>query len=227
MLLNISAVLTAEQVAQCLAALSRAPWIDGRRSAGPVAARAKQNMEADLADPTVRSWSDGLQRILKANPAFMAGAFPAKICPPSFNRYEPGQVYGSHSDAALLDFTGIGQGWIRGDLAATLFLSEPGEYDGGELVIEDTFGLSRVKLPAGDMVVYPASSQHRVEPVTRGTRIASYFWIQSLVRDDTQRRLLHDLDGAIMQLNRANPDDKTALQLLGLYHNLLRMWSDT
>jgi PKHD-type hydroxylase len=116
---------------------------------------------------------------------------------------------------------------VRNDLAATLFLSAPEAYDGGELTIEDTFGPSKVKLAAGDMVVYPASSQHRVEPVTRGTRIASYFWIQSLVRDDTRRRLLHEMDGAIMQLNALAPDHKAVLQMLGLYHNLLRMWSDT
>jgi PKHD-type hydroxylase len=227
MLVHIKNVLTADQVARCLEALARAPWIDGRRSAGPTAAQAKQNMEADLTDPTVRGWSDGLQKILKANPAFMAGALPARICPPSFNRYEQGQTYGVHNDAALFDFSGIGQGWIRGDLAATLFLSAPGDYDGGELMIGDTFGPSKVKLPAGDMVLYPASSQHQVAPVTRGARVAAYFWIQSLVRDETQRRLLHDLDGSIMQLNQVAPGHQATLQLLGLYHNLLRMWSDT
>ncbi len=227
MLIHVKAVLTGAEVAECLGVLARAPWIDGRRSAGPTAARAKQNWEADLTDPAVRGWSDGILRRLKANMGFVSAALPAKICPPSFNRYETGETYGSHNDAAVLDFTGIGQGMVRGDLAATLFLSAPADYDGGELVIEDTFGTSKVKLPAGDMIVYPASSQHRVEPVTRGGRIASYLWIQSLVRDDDKRRLLHDMDGALMQLGAAAPDHKAVLQLLGLYHNLLRMWSET
>lgn len=227
MLIHVQRVLTADQVGQCLAVLARAPWIDGRRSAGPAAALAKQNMEADLTDPNVRGWSDALQRILKSHPAFVASALPAKICPPSFNRYEAGQTYGTHNDAAIFDFSGIGQGWLRGDLAATLFLSAPDAYDGGELVIEHSFGVSQVKLPAGDLVLYPASSQHRVEPVTRGSRIASYFWIQSLVRDDSERQLLRDLDGAIMQLRGIAPEHKAVLQLLGLYHNLLRMWSES
>jgi PKHD-type hydroxylase len=174
----------------------------------------------------VRRWSDAIIQLARANPAFMTGAWPAKIAPPSFNRYEAGQTYGTHNDAAVLDFSGIGQGWVRNDLAATLFLTGPDDYDGGELTIEDTFGPSQVKLPAGDMIVYPASSQHRVEPVTRGVRIASYFWIQSLVRDDAQRRVLHEMDGAIMELNGILPGNRAVLQLLGLYHNLLRMWSE-
>jgi len=227
MLIHVKAVMTPAEVAECLGVLARAPWIDGRGSAGPAAARAKHNREADLTDPAVRGWSDAVLRALKTNPGFSAAALPAKICPPSFNRYEAGQTYGTHNDAAVMDFTGIGQGMVRGDLAATLFLSAPGDYDGGELVIEDTFGTSKVKLPAGDMIVYPASSQHRVEKVTRGARIASYLWIQSLVREDDKRRLLHDMDQAIMPLLALAPDHKAVLQMLGVYHNLLRMWSET
>ena len=227
MLIHVKAVLSPAEVAECLGVLARAPWIDGRGSAGPAAARAKQNREADLRDPAVRGWSDTILRLLKANAGFAAAALPARICPPSFNRYETGETYGTHNDAAVMDFTGIGQGMVRGDLAATLFLSAPADYDGGELVIEDTFGTSKVKLPAGDMIVYPASSQHRVEPVTRGARIASYMWIQSLVRDDDKRRLLHNMDGAITQLLAQAPGNQAVLQMLGIYHNLLRMWSET
>jgi PKHD-type hydroxylase len=203
-------------------------WIDGRGSAGHMAVTAKDNQEADLTDPTVRARSDAILRALSSNAAFTASALPARICPPSFNRYSGGQNYGTHNDAALLCFPeNMMPRWVRTDLAATLFLAAPQDYDGGELVIEDTFGPVKVKLPAGDMVVYPASSQHRVEPVTRGVRMASFIWIQSLVRDDTHRQRLHELDGTIMRLNQALPGSKDVAQLLGLYHNLLRMWSDT
>ena len=224
MLLQIPAVLSLDQVTACRKTLDAAKWLDGRSSAGFVAARAKNNMEADLTDPAVRQWSDFIRRMLGANKPFVAAALPAKICPPSFNRYAVGQTYDVHNDSALLDF-GNGAA-VRTDLAATLFLSDPQDYDGGELVIEDTFGPVRVKLAAGDMVLYPSSSQHRVAEVTRGARVASYFWVQSYVRDNTQRELLRDLDSAIMQVTQALPDSKAALRLLGTYHNLLRMWSD-
>ena len=158
----------------------------------------------------------------------MATALPVKLCPPSFNRYSAGQHYDTHNDSALLEFAGASTStWVRTDLAATLFLSGQEDYDGGELVIEDTFGPVRVKFAAGDLVLYTSSSQHSVEPVTRGTRLAAYLWIQSFVRDDHQRQLLRELDAAIMQVNQAAPNNKAALNLLGIYHNLLRMWSDT
>jgi len=224
MLLHIPAVLSPDELAACRQVIDAAKWLDGRSSAGFLAAKAKNNMEADLTDPVVRQWSDRIRQMLAANKAFVAAALPAKICPPSFNRYAVGQTYDVHNDSALLDFGGGVA--VRTDLAATLFLSAPQDYDGGELVIEDTFGPARVKLAAGDMVLYPSSSQHRVEPVTRGVRTAAYFWIQSFVRDGTQRALLHDLDAAIMQVNEALPGNKAALRLLGTYHNLLRMWSD-
>ena len=228
MLIHISAVLTPDEVKACRAALDAGRWIDGRGSAGHMAATAKDNQEADLTDPAVRARSDFILRALSSNATFTASALPARICPPSFNRYSGGQNYGTHNDAALLCFPeNMTPRWVRTDLAATLFLAAPQEYDGGELVIEDTFGPVKVKLAAGDMVVYPASSQHRVEPITRGVRLASFIWIQSLVRDDTHRRLLHELDGAIMRLNQAVPGNKDVAQLLGHYHNLLRMWSDT
>jgi len=224
MLVHLKGILTAEQVAACRVALGGARWLDGRVSAGPAAAGVKHNTEADLTDATVRQWSETIRLALGAHPGFMASALPARICPPSFNRYSGGQTYGEHNDSALLEFGGT---WVRNDLAATLFLSPPEEYDGGELLIHDTFGPQSVKLPAGDIVLYPASSQHEVRPVTRGTRIASYFWIQSLVRDDTHRRLLRELDASIRQLRQDSPGTAAAVNLLGLYHNLLRLWADT
>lgn len=224
MLVHIPAILSADQVASMRVALDAARWIDGRGSAGHMAARAKDNQEADLTDPAVRTQSDAVQRALSAHGRFAAAALPARICPPSFNRYTGGQNYGTHNDAALLSFP---HGWVRTDLAATLFLSSPLDYDGGELVIEDTFGPVKVKLPPGDIVLYPASSQHRVEPVTRGTRVASFIWLQSLVREDERRRLLHELDTSIMALRQALPASPDVARLLSLYHNLLRMWSDT
>jgi PKHD-type hydroxylase len=228
MLIHIPAVLTPDQLVACRETLQAAKWLDGRVSAGSTATHAKRNEEADLTDPAVRHCSDFIQRALSTNKMFVATALPARFCPPSFNRYAAGANYDTHNDSALLEFAGASAStWVRTDLAATLFLSPPGEYDGGELVIDDTFGPVRVKLPAGDAVLYTASSQHRVEPVTRGTRLASYFWIQSLVRDDGQRQLLRDLDDAIMQVNGSLPGSKAALKLLGTYHNLLRMWSDT
>jgi PKHD-type hydroxylase len=228
MLIHIPAVLTPDQVVACRETLRAAKWLDGRASAGSMAVRAKQNEEADLTDPAVRNCSDFILRALSTSKSFVATALPVKFCPPSFNRYVVGQNYGTHNDSALLEFAGASKStWIRTDLAATLFLSAQEDYDGGELVIEDTFGPVRVKLPAGDLVLYTSSSQHCVEPVTRGTRLASYFWIQSFVRNDNQRQLLRDLDAAIMQVNQALPDNKASLKLLGIYHNLLRMWSDT
>jgi PKHD-type hydroxylase len=228
MLVHIPAVLTPDEVKAIRAALEAGRWIDGRVSAGHMAAAAKDNREADLTDPAVRAQSDLILRVLSSNSRFAASALPARICPPSFNRYTGGQNYGTHNDAALLCFPdAIAPRWVRTDLAATLFLAPPQDYDGGELVIEDTFGPVRVKLPAGDVVVYPASSQHRVEPVTRGARMASFIWIQSLVREDSHRRLLHELDTTIMRLNQAMPNSRDIAQLVGLYHNLLRMWSDT
>jgi PKHD-type hydroxylase len=228
MLIHVPGVLTQDQLVACRETLRAGKWLDGRASAGSTAARAKQNEEADLTDPSVRNCSDFIKRALSTNKAFIAAALPAKFCPPSFNRYATGQNYDTHNDSALLEFTGpAGPAWVRTDLAATIFLSAPEDYDGGELEIEDTFGPVRVKLAAGDMVLYPSSSQHRVVTVTRGERLAVYLWIQSLVRDDNQRKILRDLDLAIMQLNKDVPENKAVLRLLGMYHNLLRMWSDT
>jgi PKHD-type hydroxylase len=165
---------------------------------------------------------EGLER----SPLFVSAALPLKVFPPLFNRYEGGEVFGNHVDNAVRQVTGTSHR-VRTDLSATLFLTEPHEYDGGELVIEDVYGTHAVKLPAGDMILYPGTSLHHVRPVTRGARIASFFWIQSMVREDSQRTLLFDLDRAIMQLGHELPDSSAVVSLTACYHNLLRMWSDT
>ncbi len=163
---------------------------------------------------------------LQQTPLFIAAALPARVYPPLFNRYEGGQTYGTHIDGAIREIPGTGQR-VRTDLSATLFLSKPEDYDGGELMVEDRYGLQRVKLPAGDLILYPATSLHRVTPVTRGFRLASFFWIQSLVRDDGCRTMLLDLDTAIQHLTGAVPEHASLVQLAGVYHNLLRLWSET
>jgi PKHD-type hydroxylase len=163
---------------------------------------------------------------LERSPLFIAAALPLKVYPPLFNRYQGGQTFGIHIDGAIRQLEGSGHR-VRTDLSATLFLSAPESYDGGELLIEDTYGLHRTKLPAGDMVLYPASSLHRVEPVTRGARLASFFWVQSMIREDAKRTLLLDLDTAIQQLNRVTADNPAMVQLTGVYHNLLRLWAET
>ena len=228
MLIHISAVLTPDEVKACRAALDAGRWIDGRGSAGHMAATAKDNHEADLTDPAVRARSDFILRALSSNATFTASALPARICPPSFNRYSGGQNYGTHNDAALLCFPeNMTPRWVRTDLAATLFLAAPQEYDGGELVIEDTYGSHEVKLPAGDLVLYPASSLHLVTPVTRGARVASFFWLQSMLRDAHKRSLIYDLDNSIQALvERLGRDDPETVRLTGIYHNLIRLWSE-
>jgi PKHD-type hydroxylase len=163
---------------------------------------------------------------LEQNPLFLSAALPLKIVPPLFNRYEVGQTYGDHVDGAIRPVTGTPHR-VRTDLSATLFISEPADYDGGELVITDSYGTHRVKLPAGDLVLYPGTSLHRVEPVSRGTRLASFFWIESMVREDSQRQLLFDLDTAIQELAATVPDNSAVDRLLNVYHNLLRHWADT
>jgi PKHD-type hydroxylase len=172
-----------------------------------------------------RELGDLILAALQRNPLFTSAALPLKVFPPLFNRYAGGHGFGSHVDNAIRPIRGTPHR-VRTDLSATLFLSNPDEYDGGELVIEDTFGTHSVKLPAGDMILYPASSLHLVRPITRGTRTASFFWIQSMVRDDGQRTLLYDLDRATQQVHRDLPDSPASVQLTGIYHNLLRRWAD-
>jgi PKHD-type hydroxylase len=225
MLLQIPDLLTGEQLAQCRKALEEAEWIDGRATAGHQSARVKENMQMPEDHPAARQIGDLIVAALERNSLFMAAALPLKVFPPLFNRYQSGQSFGNHVDNAIRQVTGTPYR-VRTDLAATLFLSSPDEYDGGELLVEDTYGVHNVKLPAGHMIVYPASSLHHVRPVTRGARIASFFWIQSMVRDDSQRTLLFDLDMAIRQLSSDMPDHPSTTQLTGVYHNLLRRWAD-
>ena len=226
MLLQIPEVLTAEQISQCRQLLDQADWIDGKVTAGYQSAKAKDNLQLPEDSPAAKQIGDVILKALGRNPLFMAAALPLKVFPPLFNCYRGGQSFGSHVDNAIRDHRGTGTR-IRTDLSCTLFFSNPDEYDGGELLIEDTYGAHKVKLPAGHMVLYPSTSLHKVTPVTRGARIASFFWLQSLVRDDGQRTLLFDLDTAIQRLNQDTPDNPALVQLTGVYHNLLRRWSDT
>jgi len=225
MLLHIPDVLTAEQVERCRRKLDQSDWVDGRVTAGHQSARAKDNLQLPEDHPVARELGELILTALQDNPLFMAAALPLKVFPPLFNRYQGGQSFGAHIDNAVRQVTGAPHR-VRTDLSATLFLAAPDEYDGGELSVEDTYGLHNVKLPAGHMVIYPASSLHHVRPVTRGARLASFFWIQSMVRDDGQRTLLFDLDMAIQRVGSEMPDHPSVIQLTGVYHNLLRRWAD-
>lgn len=224
MLVHVRQVLDPDALARVRTLLSGAPWADGRITAGPQSAQVKNNLQLpDSAPASVAARAivlEGLER----HALFFAAALPKRIYPPLFNRYEgSANAFGNHVDNAVRTVPATGQR-VRTDLSATLFLSDPGDYDGGELVIEDTYGTHSVKLPAGDLVLYPASSLHRVTPVTRGERIASFFWVQSLVRDDAERALLFDLDLAIQRLNRDAAEHPALVSLVGVYHNLLRRW---
>lgn len=225
MLLQIPDVLSAEQVHYVQSRLAAADWVDGRVTAGYQSARAKNNTQLPEQSPEARELGELILTALSRNALFMSAALPQCVFPPLFNRYEGGQSFGTHVDNAIRTIPGTGQR-IRTDLSATLFLADPDSYDGGELTIEDTYGVQRIKLAAGSMVLYPASSLHHVTPVTRGTRVASFFWLQSLVRSDAQRTILFDLDVAIQRLNGKTGAEAEAVQLTGVYHNLLRMWSE-
>lgn len=223
MLLHIPEVLSRDQLASMRERLAHADWLDGRRSAGHQALTVKHNLQLADDDPLARELADQVLLALERNPLFLTATLPARIFPPMFNCYRGGGTYGNHVDNAvrvLADGTRV-----RTDISATLFLSEPDDYDGGELALDDTYGAHTVKLPAGDLVIYPSTSLHRVTPVTRGARLACVFWVQSLVRDDAQRTLLLDLDLAIQRLNRSGADPEAAVSLGGTYHNLLRMWA--
>lgn len=225
MLVHVQDVLTQAQVASARQALDSAEWVDGRVTAGHQSSRVKHNEQLPEAHPLAASLGDVVLSALQRSPLFIAAALPLRIFPPLFNRYNGGGNFGSHVDNAIRQVTGTGHR-IRTDLSATLFLSQPEEYEGGELLVEDTYGVHSVKLPAGHLVLYPASSLHSVRPVTNGARVASFFWIQSMIRDDGQRTLLFDLDTSIQRLNRDLPDHPSALQLTGVYHNLLRRWAE-
>jgi PKHD-type hydroxylase len=225
MLLEIPRLLDPDQVQQFRHKLEQADWQDGRITAGYQSAKVKHNLQLYEDDPVARELGDVLLKVLPQNLLFMAAAVPFKIFPPLFNCYQGGQHFGQHIDNAIRSVKNSPHR-IRTDLSMTVFLSEPDEYDGGELVVEDTYGSKSVKLPAGHAVLYPASSLHHVTAVTRGKRLASFFWIQSMVRDDGQRRLLFNLDLEIQRLGKEHPDSVSATQLTGIYHNLVRMWAD-
>jgi len=225
MLLTIPDLLSAEQVHHCRSLLDAADWVDGRATAGFQGSLVKHNQQLAEDAPAALALGDLIVAALERHPLFISAVLPLHVYPPLFNRYQGGQQFGEHIDNALRLVPGS-RHKIRTDVSATLFLSEPDEYDGGELLIEDTYGMHSVKLPAGHLIVYPAASLHRVSAVTRGARLASFFWVQSMIRDDTQRTLLFDLDGAIQRLHQDHADARALLQLTGSYHNLLRMWSE-
>jgi len=224
MLLHIPNVLAPEEVAQMRQRLDAADWADGRETVGAQGALVKHNEQLPDASPLKAELGQGVLAALRRNPLFFAAALPLKILPPRFNRYSGGGTYGFHVDGAVMHLAHGEQ--LRSDISCTLFLSAPEEYDGGELVISDTYGEHEVKLPAGDLIVYPSSSLHQVNPVTRGARVASFFWVQSMVRDDVQRRLLWEMDTSIERLRQTGGDAGAVLQLTGVYHNLLRRWSE-
>lgn len=224
MLLQIPDVLTPDQVAHCMATLDTAKWVDGRVTAGFQSARTKDNRQIPENHPASIQCGGMIVAALERTSLFLSAALPLRVFPPLFNRYSGGQAFGTHVDNAIRQVPGTPHR-IRTDLSATLFLSEPDSYDGGELVVEDSYGAHAVKLPAGHMLLYPATSLHHVRPVTSGVRVASFFWIQSMVADDGKRTILFDLDSSIRNLGRDLPDSPEVVRLTGIYHNLIRRWS--
>lgn len=227
MIVHIPEVLTADELARCRQILEQSQWLDGRDTAGSQAALVKRNLQL----PENSDASQQLQQIVLAalnrNALYFTAALPKKILPPYFNCYTGDMnTFGNHVDGSIRTVPGTTQR-VRSDISCTLFFSDPSDYEGGELIIEDTFGQQAVKLPAGDMILYPSSSVHRVEPVTQGARIASFFWTESMVREDERRRLLFDLDMNILALREQIGDTEEVVNMTGVYHNLLRMWADT
>jgi PKHD-type hydroxylase len=225
MMLRIPSLLTPDEVRDCRQALEQATWQDGRTTAGSLAVKVKSNLQLPIDSPTAARLGHLILDRLGRNPLFLSAALPLRVLPPRFNRYEGCGTYGNHIDNALFVIPGTAIK-VRTDVSTTVFFSDPEEYEGGELIVEDTYGHQSVKLAAGDAIVYPGTSLHRVNPVTRGTRYASFFWTQSLVKSDEQRRLLFDLDQSIQQLSLDHPDHAKLSALSGTYHNLLRMWSE-
>ena len=224
MLIHIPNLLTPEEVALCRQRLDAADWVDGRATAGDQSAKVKNNLQVPENSTAARELGDIVLRGLARSPLFSSAALPLRVYPPMFNRYDVGMTFDTHVDNAIRVVSGQR---MRTDVSSTLFLSGPDEYDGGELVIEDTYGAQSVKLPAGDMIVYPSTSLHRVNPVTRGSRWGSFFWTQSMVPDDARRRLLFEMDMSIIQMRMVVPDDHVSvLGLTACYHNLMRMWCE-
>ncbi len=225
MLLRLPDVLGPDDLAECRMALSEAQWVDGRGTAGHLSAAVKRNAQLHWQDPVAVRLGGIITARLEANPMFLSAALPHAILPPLFNRYSDGGQYGSHIDGAIRPVDGS-RLRIRTDLSITVMLSDPADYDGGELVIEDNFGDRSIKLPAGDAIIYPAASIHRVAPVTRGARLAAFGWIQSMVRENTDREQLFELDVAIQGLPQDQASQASRLRLTNLYHNLLRRWAE-
>jgi len=225
MLLRIPGVLTPGQIAGFRRRMDAAAWVDGNVTSGHQSAQAKSNEQLPEDSDAARELGELVLQALARNPLFFSAALPKTVFPPLFNRYREGMGFGNHVDSAIRTHPQQPVR-IRTDLSATLFLAAPEDYDGGELLVEDAYGPQQVKLPAGDMVLYPATSLHRVAPITRGTRVGSFFWIQSMVRDDAQRSLLFDLDMSIIRLTKDNPGNPALVSLVGVYHNLLRMWAE-
>ena len=226
MLTELPGLLGSDQIDECVRELAAVEWSDGRGSAGYLSQAVKSNDQLPDTHPVAMKLGDMILRALEGNATFISAALPHKILPPLFNRYESGRQYGAHVDGAIRPIAGTPHR-VRTDLSATLFLSAPDDYDGGELIIEDRFGAREVKLTAGTMVLYPGGSVHRVAPVTRGRRYAAFFWIQSMIRDDNQRRILFDLDAAIQALAAEGAAQAELVRLAGVYHNLLRAWAET
>jgi PKHD-type hydroxylase len=225
MLIAIPDVFTADEVAEAHSILDSAEWIDGKVTAGYQAQSVKENLQLPESHPAAIKVGEMVLAALARSPLFMSAALPLKVFPPMFNRYTGGGHFGTHVDTAIRAMVSTGQR-IRTDVSATLFLTAPDRYDGGELLVEDTYGVHTVKLPAGHMVLYPATSLHRVTPVTRGERVSSFFWIQSMIRVDGDRTLLYDLDTAIQRLAKESAENPIGVQLTGVYHNLLRRWGE-
>lgn len=226
MMLHIPEVLTKAQVAELRAAIDAADWIDGNATSGTQSALAKRNEQLPEGSTAARFAGEKILDALSHSPLFVTAALPQTVFPPLFNRYGGGQTFATHIDNSIRQ-SRDGSVRIRSDLSATLFLTEPEDYDGGELLVEDTYGVHEVKLPAGDLILYPASSLHQVTPVTRGARTSSFFWIQSMIRDDARRALLFQMDIAIQQLSlKVGAGAPELVSLTGTYHNLLRMWAE-
>ena len=225
MMLHVPGVLTAAQVREIRTALDAADWVDGRETVGPQGAQVKRNRQLPEHSPVGRELAKRILEALSGNSLFFSAALPLRFVPPLFNRYEGGEHYGLHVDGSIRSVPVSGER-LRTDLSCTLFLCEPEDYEGGELEVVDTYGTHEVKLPAGDLILYPSSSLHRVQPVTRGARTCAFFWLQSMVRDDTQRRMLFELDQVIVRLRAREGESEEAVALTSHYHNLLRMWSE-
>jgi PKHD-type hydroxylase len=225
MLVHVPQVLTPEQIARCREVMEKAAWVDGRVTAGHQSAKVKHNLQLSESAPEARELGDMVMEALGRNPLFFSAVLPKQVFPPLFNRYDAGMTFGAHVDNAIREYLNTPLR-IRTDVSATLFISAPDDYDGGELVVEDTYGNHHVKLPAGDMIVYPGTSLHNVAPITRGSRIASFFWTQSLIRDNAKRALLFDLDVTIRRLSADHPEHTSVVSLTAIYHNLLRQWAE-